>query len=271
MPASAPRRPRNRFRAETRFPARPRLARVAAIDDVAPGLRRVLLDAGVVGRGDRGAFDDVVVLHFPDGRGRVQLPAEDSTGGLLRRGADHLGGDRWLAREYTVRHRDPDTGMLTVDFALHGGGLADDWVRGARVGDALGVVGPRMSRALPELPELIAVGDATAIPALSRLIEETPAGTRLRVFVVADRSMLGSGLAVGPNARVHWLEPDGDPVGRLAEVLASEPVPAHGWAWIAGESELVTACRRLLRDGHGLDRDRIQFTGYWRRGAASEL
>jgi len=40
-----------------------------------------------------------------------------------------------------------------------------------------------------------------------------------------------------------------------------------GFAWVAGESEMVTSVRRRLLDcGH--TPDRVQFTGYWRLGGS---
>ncbi|MBI2245878.1 MAG: siderophore-interacting protein [Nocardioides sp.] len=40
------------------------------------------------------------------------------------------------------------------------------------------------------------------------------------------------------------------------------------YAWIAGESGLVTALRRALVTDLGLDRRQVAFMGYWRRGVA---
>lgn len=248
MPADAP-RPRNRYRAETRLPARERTVRVTAITDVAPGLRRVhLADPGGILAGGPTAFDDVVVLFFPDPSG--ELTATDR------------------AREYTVRGHDPVSGELRIDFALHDGGLADGWVRSARVGDALGISGPRMCRALPGRSEVLAIGDATAIPALARLLEDIPSGVRLRVVIVAEPARLAAALPADTADLVAWVDPTGDPVDALLAALNTMPVPADTWAWVAGESALVGAARRTLLDVHGLHRDQIQFTGYWKRDTA---
>jgi NADPH-dependent ferric siderophore reductase len=40
------------------------------------------------------------------------------------------------------------------------------------------------------------------------------------------------------------------------------------YAWIAGESEMVTGLRRHLVRGLGIDRRQVAFMGYWRRGVA---
>jgi NADPH-dependent ferric siderophore reductase len=40
------------------------------------------------------------------------------------------------------------------------------------------------------------------------------------------------------------------------------------FAWIAGESGIVTGLRRLLVGELGMDRRQVAFMGYWRRGVA---
>jgi len=40
------------------------------------------------------------------------------------------------------------------------------------------------------------------------------------------------------------------------------------YAWIAGESGIVTGLRRLLVNELGMDRRQVAFMGYWRRGVA---
>jgi NADPH-dependent ferric siderophore reductase len=40
------------------------------------------------------------------------------------------------------------------------------------------------------------------------------------------------------------------------------------YAWIAGESKVVTGLRRLLVNELGVDRRQVAFMGYWRRGVA---
>ncbi len=40
------------------------------------------------------------------------------------------------------------------------------------------------------------------------------------------------------------------------------------YAWIAGESGLVTGLRRVLVKDLGVDRRQVAFMGYWRRGVA---
>lgn len=57
------------------------------------------------------------------------------------------------------------------------------------------------------------------------------------------------------------------------EDVAGPPTAAPGaladlYAWIAGESGVVTALRRHLVQEIGIDRHRVAFMGYWRRRVA---
>ncbi|GAA3660322.1 siderophore-interacting protein [Microbacterium marinilacus] len=46
------------------------------------------------------------------------------------------------------------------------------------------------------------------------------------------------------------------------------PIDGEFYAWIAGEAATIKQLRRLLVSGHGVDRRRVAFMGYWRRGIA---
>lgn len=278
MPTKTLQRPRNRFRTEYRPPVVPRTARVSSINRPAPGVMRVTLDGpqlGVFNQAGREfpaltstGFDDVVVLCFPDPfTGEIQLPTLNADGQLLRPESGS-----WRAREYTVRSHAPERNEVVIDFMLHGFGVADSWVRTAMVGDQLGLISPRMCRALPEAAHLIAIGDATALPAVSRLLDEAPEHITLDVYLAADRATTATALPRRRGTDVHWIEWQDRPLQVLGEMLAARPPqPETSWAWIAGESALVTSVRRILVDAHAMDRDRIQFTGYWRRDSPSFL
>lgn len=110
-----------------------------------------------------------------------------------------------------------------------------------------------------------------------------PVGSLL-LDAVADRlgaSVVPSG--TDPVEDEIWETPgyssSGEPVA--SEPVASEPGasepgasepgasdPGELYAWVAGESGVVTRIRRLLVREHGLARDQVAFMGYWRQGVA---
>ncbi len=54
-----------------------------------------------------------------------------------------------------------------------------------------------------------------------------------------------------------------------AEVGSVDPASTDDlYAWIAGESKVVTGLRRVLVNDLGLDRRQVAFMGYWRRGVS---
>ena len=281
-------RPRNPHRAESWQPTALRRVRVRAVEPLAPELVRVTLEGDELGEfaaassacatasaaaGDTGlvpavrspSFDDVVVFCLPDPvTGEVTLPVPAPGGGL-----GHPPGSAALVREYTVRSlRD---GALAVDLVRHASGAGVRWLESVRPGDALTIVGPRVSRALPAVDRMLAVGDATALPALARLIEERPPTLALDVLAaVPDPSALPRTVlpAVSPadadRVRVRVVAAAPGSADELINAMAAVEVPA-GFAWVAGESGMVAAVRRHLL-ARGQEPDRVQFTGYWRLG-----
>jgi NADPH-dependent ferric siderophore reductase len=66
----------------------------------------------------------------------------------------------------------------------------------------------------------------------------------------------------------------GEDVGSAATLVGHDASTGSGqrledlYAWIAGESGLVTGLRRVLVKELGVDRRQVAFMGYWRRGVA---
>lgn len=247
------------FRSEVRRATAVRTLTVRDATAVAPTCIRIVLGGEELGPfiGVEGTpypamisdgFDDVAVLFFPDAEGNIARPHAFADGRLLPDDAQRV-----LPREYTVRELDVAADRLVVDVMLHDHGVASDWARTAKEGDTLVVVGPRISRGIPTT-RLIAVGDASAVPALARLGEMTD---QARIIAAVDDAV-ASLLPASAHRSDHVV--DALPSLRADDVF-----------WIAGESGFVTDIRRHLVAEHGIDRRRVQFTGYWRRGASGLL
>ena len=174
-------------------------------------------------------------------------------------------GDHEQRRNYTVRDARPDE--VVVDFALHEGGLAATWAREARPGEQLVWIETDGGYELPpDARWQLLVGDLTALPAIGRILERTPAGVRTmvvaEVFDEADRQQWSTAADVD----VRWLHGtgDGDVPSRLDDVVRSCPERLEeGYIWMAGETRTVRSARRYLRHELGLDRTRYSLTGYW--------
>ena len=137
-------------------------------------------------------------------------------------------GLRPVMRTYTVRAVRPELGELDVDFVLHGvdegvAGPASTWAASARPGDEVVVVGPTGAGTgpmwgvawapPPEARTLLLAGDETALPAISAILEQLPAGVRvtalLEVPTTADATAPALQVRSAADVAVHWLPRDG--------------------------------------------------------------
>ena len=141
------------------------------------------------------------------------------------------------------------------------------------------------------------VGDETAVPAVLSIVERLPAdaygevvlevpdalditdapapvGLRMTWLVRQDGA---SGLPRGVRAaldRMGVIAPAVADAGDLADVAGEEPLwdvpedarPSGLYAWLAGESTVITGLRRHLVRDRGVDRRGVAFMGYWKAG-----
>ncbi|GAP50066.1 siderophore-interacting protein [Streptomyces azureus] len=199
-------------------------------------------------------------------------------------------GVRAVMRSYTLRElrRDPDE--IDIDFALHGiepgasvqAGPASRWAARATAGDRVLLLGPAIAdnRAIrfrpPEDTDLVVVwGDETAVPAASAIVESLPAGTRARVWLEVPHAGDIQDLATEADAEITWLVREekggqGSPTALEALRGAQLPPAERPYVWIAGESGCVKQLRRHFVRERGIDRRRVTFVGYWRRGVSEE-
>jgi NADPH-dependent ferric siderophore reductase len=104
---------------------------------------------------------------------------------------------------------------------------------------------------------------------------EAPRGASLHAAVVA---WLTGSAETAPEVSDDEIDPDlwETPVHSSSgeEVAETTQVPVDGtphaglYAWIAGESKIVTGLRRRLVNELGIDRGQVAFMGYWREGVA---
>lgn len=151
---------------------------------------------------------------------------------------------------------------------------------------------------------LLLAGDETAAPAICAILEALPGDRTAQAFIEVPDADDRFELDLPSTARVDWLPRSGAPVGarlvpaitawageagdllRAAAAPAPQPFaevdvdrellwesPAAPpdeafYAWLAGEAGVIKDLRRLLVRGHGVDRSRVAFMGYWRLGRA---
>jgi len=213
---------------------------VARINRVSPGF------ASITFQGE--ALADFTSLSFDD---HVKFMFNDANGEQVR-------------RDYTPRRIDTGAREIDIEFALHGHGGAAEWARNATIGQRAVIGGPRGSMILPLAMDWhLLIGDDSALPAVTRRLEELPAGARVDAVLLvgaADRRAFNT----RADARIHWVDSD----DALLQVLKDLPLqPGAGLAWGGGEAALMTRVRQVLVET-GMPRQAAKVSAYWKRGVA---
>ena len=171
-----------------------------------------------------------------------------------------------VRRDYTPRAFDRERRELTIDFAIHGDGLACEWARHAQAGQRAVIGGPRGSMIVPtDYDWHLLAGDATAVPAITRRLEELPAGARAIVVAqVADMSPL-QGVNSAAQIELHHVTS----ADALVDAIRALPLPAgEGYVWCAGEAAAMARARAVLLGEKAHPRTAMRVAAYWKHGAS---
>ncbi len=254
-----------------RYQARLRLAQVSDVEQLSPRMRRITLSGDALDGFTSAGAGDHVKLFFPaPGQTKPILPTIQDGKPTYPEGAL-----RPAMRDYTPRRYNPQTRELAIDFVIHGDGPAATWAAQAAPGQWLGIGGPRGSLLTPDdYDTYLLAGDETALPAISRHLEELRPGVRALVLLEVADPAEERHLPTAANATITWLYRHAQPAGTtnlLEEALRHLHLPeGDTYAWIAAESETARRLRRYLTEEEGLPREQIRAAGYWRLGAAGE-
>ena len=151
---------------------------------------------------------------------------------------------------------------------------------------------------------VLIAGDETAVPAICAIVESLPSHVTGSVYIEVPTEADALPLTAPDGVAVRWLARGSAAHGlrlsaavhawgetRVAETTASAGAAPAGteladpdedevlwevpessvgscYAWLAGEASTITALRRHLVRGLGIDRRSVAFMGYWRRGRA---
>ncbi|MCW4385919.1 siderophore-interacting protein [Salinibacterium sp. SYSU T00001] len=249
-----------------------------------------------------------LVLPLPGDRysdfGLFDDPGDDRMS-WVRRWRELPDADRNPIRTYSVRAVRPELSQIDVDFVLHGTeGPASAWADAAAIGDPLIIVGPdsrgeASGRGIEWKPgtatNVLLAGDETAVPAICSIIERLGEHMSGLALIEVPTAADAVPVTTASGVEVRWLARDDNPHGalltsaveewgraragtpRVDEELALMPdgivwdAPTgvgEEYAWLAGESSVITGIRRHLVRDLGVDRTSVAFMGYWRKGRA---
>lgn len=238
-------------------------AQVSRVTELNPSLIRIRLE--VAGFTSTGIGDEYVRLFFPHGddRHNVSLPIATEDSWMTPEGAPEP-----PMRTYTIRAA--GAGWVDIDFVVHEGGVAARWALAAAPGDVLGLNSPA---GLYELPagatHQLLVGDLTALPAIARLVEQSPEGVHTQVVIEVPDDASRLPLNPPPGCRVSWVT-GGNWVGPsllptvVRTAIGALPEGANRpYVWVAGQTPALREVRKFLRKEMGWPAEWFKLVGYW--------
>lgn len=245
-------------------------ATVVSAEDVTPRMRRVKF-----------ACPDVTPFVGGDMHVRLLVPPKDRTPVWPGLGEDGRiawpkGKDEILVRVYTVRTVDLDRSELWIDFLQHPApGTATpgaDFARDASPGDKVALIGPGGGD-LPQAETMLLAGDESALPAIARILEQAPAGSRVEAIIEVEDEAEEQPLPTQASSNVRWLHRNSYPADATAVLRNSikEAIDVVGpdtYVWVACEKQDIREIRALLNE-RGHDRSRRYIAWYWERGKAA--
>jgi NADPH-dependent ferric siderophore reductase len=222
-----------------RYPLKRRELTVMRTERTTPSLVRITL-----GGAD---LHDFVSLGFDD-HVKVFIPSEDPSAVEMR--------------DYTPVRYDRRACELDLEFVLHEAGAASDWAAQAMPGQILQVGGPKGSMLLPDdLRWLLMVGDATALPAMTRALASWPAHCTGQLAVLMPSPAERRDLGLPDGVTLHWQDNE---ASTLEFLQGWAPPPGPGFVWCAGEAQQVDGWRGVLISRPGVRPDRIKASAYWK-------
>lgn len=224
---------------------------VQALRSVTPHMRRI-----TVGGGEIAEFLNTDGIDEPAAWVKVFLPSGEG-------------------RAYTIRQIDFRAGTLDLDFVLHGttadSGPAAHWASQARVGEHIGIAGPRSGGfVLPGNARWVMLaGDATALPGIQSIASRLPADVNVKVYAEAPTPDDRQPIESPARLRIEWIHAQPEPGLGLCQSLLHRPLPpGPGYIWMAGESAAIRVLKLHYLQERELPRQGVSAKGYWKSGEA---
>lgn len=238
-----------------------RLLTVSRIEELTPHMRRITLSGSELKGFVTLSPEDHVKVFFPKNNDELPvLPTMTSAGPIFT--------DEIIMRDYTPRFFDNDKNELTLDFALHKKGPASLWASKAKVGNVLGIGGPRASTIYPEFSNYLLIGDDTAIPSIARRLSELPQNSRAIAILEVDDEEGIVPLESKADIETLWIFRDGMKAGNsklFAKQINSMELPGDDTLTIiSGEISVVKELKQILVTDYHFSEEWVKATGYWR-------
>jgi len=184
-------------------------------------------------------------------------------------GADDVdASDVHSARHYTVSKVLSDGFELEV--ALHGHGPGATWGEQVRPGDAVVVSEPKAYYRAPSAAHRrLLVGDATALPAIARILAEAADDERFTAVIELPALADARDLPSDADVHVEWRLGGNGVAPSLLEHELREVLPTlaaeqeHPYVWVACEAAESRRIRQHLRGETDIPMSLLRIVGYW--------
>lgn len=239
----------------------PRLLQVLDNQVRTPRMRRITLGGAALAGFPEGSEGAHIKLLFPSQRDLAPVLPELTPDGPRW----PAGAPRPQVRTYTVAAFDALARTLDVDLVVHAhGGCASVWASAARVGDALGLIGPGGPPLFrPQASRFLLIGDPSSYALVRAVMARLPADAMGDVLMEVPDAQEIQPLPARERMRVQWL---GDARGSLLAALQALPwPPGEVSVTLAGESHTVVALRNHLVAQRGVARTAMYAVPYWKR------
>jgi NADPH-dependent ferric siderophore reductase len=219
-------------------------------------------------------FDQWFRLYIPqEGQQDLRRPGRAGLSGYVQ----YLSipkANRPVMRNYTVRAFRTDTAELDIDVMTHEGGVASAWAERAGPGDQVALVDEGIMYTPPaDIDWTLLVCDESGLPAVAGICESLPRDAQGEAFIEIPGPDDVQEIDAPVGVRLHWLsreDPHARPGGRAqAAVTALDPPKGRPYAFVVGESAMVTGLRRFLVTERAIPKEDVSFCGYWRHQATS--
>ena len=179
-------------------------------------------------------------------------------------------------RTYTHRGVDVEKQHTWIDFVAHGDDApASGWVSHAQVGDQLAVLmTPKDKPLYPAADHFLLVGDATAIPVLSAILESLPDTASAQCIIEVHDKEDEQDLLTLANVKMTWLHNphpmQGSQLANRVKSLTLPTIEQSRFAFVAGEFSSVKAIRHYLKKELDWSKDELYAFSYWKSGIAED-
>ncbi|MDM1063932.1 siderophore-interacting protein [Empedobacter falsenii] len=178
-------------------------------------------------------------------------------------------------RTYTHRGIDVENNHLIVDFVNHGdNGPASSWALHAEIGDELGVAMKLKDAPLhPQADWYFLIGDATALPVISCILEALPKNAKGKVLLEIPTKEDEQLLVKPDGIDISWIYNEHPENGSELVVLAKQielPSIDSKFAYVAAEFAIVKELREYFRKELEWSPSELYAYSYWKAGVAED-